>query len=103
MPLYDVLYYGIQQDSGGLKLCLEKSKSRDDIPKTLIFCQTKDMAVKVYSELLQHTAFKDSISMYHASLSEATKLAIQHRYGHTDLLKCVVATVAFGLVSVCTT
>lgn len=89
-----------QQHFGDLKLCLKKLKSLDD---SLLFCQTKGVVVKVYLPLSQCTAFWHHISMYHASLSEATKLAIQHRYGHTNLLKCVVSTVAFGLVSVCTT
>ena len=90
-----IIYH--QQDFAGLKGCLKTSR---DVPKTLIFCQTKDVVVKVYLALSQSTAVQGSISMYHGSLSEATKAVIQHQFQQSHTLMCVVATIAFGLVSI---
>ena len=56
-----------------------------DVPKTLVFCQTKDVVVKVYLAL---------------SRSIASKAVIQHQLQQSHTLICVVATIAFGLVSI---
>ena len=94
------VYFNTQQDFGCLKLRFV-SNSHDAIPKTLNICQTKDTVVRVYLALSQYIASKDSISMDHASLSVVTRSLIQHRYQHTDVLRCVVATVALvWLISV---
>ena len=56
-----------------------------EIPKTIIFTQTKDMASKVY-DVLKKSAFKSHYgSMYHASLTQRTKSFVQHQFGTNEL------------------
>ena len=68
------------------------------IPKTIIFTQTKDMARKVY--VLKKSAFKSHyVSMYHASLTQRTKSFVQRQFGTNEsCLQRLVATIAFGMV-----
>ena len=70
-----------------------------EIPKTIIFTQTKDMASKVY-DVLKKSAFKSHyVSMYHASLTQRTKSFVQRQFGTNEsCLRCLVATIAFGMV-----
>ena len=71
----------------------------EQIPKTIIFCQTKNNVCKVYKCL--KTASKDSLSvgMYYASMTQDTKTIIQNEFSGTSKLKVLVATVAFGMVN----
>ena len=85
----------------GIISCLKGAKESKDIPKTLVFCRTKEAAVNMYRLLLQSSSRRDYVSMFHASLTKATKQAIQHNFqSPTSALRCLVATVAFGMVSV---
>ena len=70
------------------------------IPKTVVFCQTKDKASRMH-ELLRSCAYQKSVvSMYHASLTQQTKSFIQQTFlSINSQLRCLVATVAFGMVS----
>ena len=43
-----------------------KNKSADPVPKTIVFCRTKDKACQVYS-LLKTASSPGVVSMYHAS------------------------------------
>lgn len=52
-----------------LKNCRDPSK----FPKTVVFCRHKEMVAKLF-QFLQHSAkHKESVGMYHASLTEQTK------------------------------
>ena len=82
----------------GLIASLESGKP-ENTPKTLIFCQTKEAVVKVYRLLLQSAKSRESVSMFHASLTKGTKQAIHHEFqSPSSALRCLVATVAFGMV-----
>ena len=41
-----------------------------DVPKMIIFCQSKEAAVKIYRFLSGSAYHKDSVSMFHASLTQ---------------------------------
>jgi len=58
------------------------------------------MVAKLF-QFLQHSAkHKELVGMYHASLTEQTKREIYRRFcSPTSQLCCLVATIAFGLVS----
>lgn len=75
------------------------AKDASDIPKMLIFTQTKDMTCKVYSFLMNSVSKKHWIGMYHASLTQVTKSFIQRQFQNDESeLRCSVATIAFGMV-----
>ena len=76
-----------------------KSSTPDGMPKTIIFTQTKDMACKLVY-MLQRAATKTSyVDVYHASLTQRTKCAIQDAFSSARSgLRCLVATIAFGMV-----
>ena len=61
----------------GIISCLKGAKESKDIPITLVFCRTKEAAVNMYRLLLQSSSRRDYFSMFHASLTKATKQAIQ--------------------------
>ena len=76
-----------------------KTGKPESSPKTLIFCQTKEAVVKVYRLLLHSAKSRESVSMFHASLTKTTKQAIQQEFqSPSSALRCLVATVAFGMV-----
>ena len=69
------------------------------MPKTIIFTQSKDLACKIAYTLQQSAAKKNYVGVYHASLTQHTKCAIQEGFSSaTSSLRCLVATVAFGMV-----
>ena len=68
------------------------------MPKTILFTQTKDVACKI-AHTLQLSAAKNYVGVYHASLTQHTKRAIQDAFSSAgSSLRCLVATVAFGMV-----
>lgn len=69
----------------------------EDIPKTLIFTQTKNDACRVYGTLLKHTTDRKYLSMFHASLTQSTKSICASEF-RSGSLRCLVSTVAFGMV-----
>ena len=79
---------------------LKKCTDPSIFPKTVVFCRQKEMVAKVF-QFLQHSAkSKDFVGMYHASLSEQTKNEMYRRFCNpASILCCLVATIAFGLVS----
>ena len=88
----------LQSDLGGLAFLL-KSSQPFSIPKTLIFCQTKDAAIKIYRLFLQYEAPRGSVAVFHASLTQSTKSGIVELFQScTSRLRILVATVAFGMV-----
>ena len=69
------------------------------MPKTLVFAQTKDQAWKIFHMLRGASTKKEYVGMYHASISQNTKTALQYLFKNDhSTLRCLVATVAFGMV-----
>ena len=88
----------MQRDLGGVCKVL-KSVQHTTIPKMIIYVQTKDMVWKVYQYLQREALKRCYVGMYHASLTSTTKSAIYQSFvGTTYTLRCLVATVAFGMV-----
>lgn len=71
--------------------------SRNEMPKTLIFCCTRNDCAKVYT-FLSKSAHRQ-VSMYHSSLTQNTKSKVQSSFGYGGQLRCLSATVAFGMVN----
>ena len=93
----------LQRDLGGLAHILATADDPSTIPKTIIFSHTKDEVYNVFSFLRTHARHKHVVSMYHASQSEETKLFTQSNFGSAQTeLKCLSATIAFGMVCMCT-
>ena len=68
------------------------------LPKTVIYCQTKETTVAIYRLLRAGT--DNSVAVYHASLTEETKKAVYVEFCRPESrIHCLIATVAFGLVS----
>ena len=74
------------------------SKDEEVVPKTIIFCRTKNDCAKVYS-FLYKSSHSYAVSMYHSSLTQATKTQVQDSFKSRGQLKCLSATVAFGMVN----
>ena len=76
--------------------------SEDDlscIPKTIVFSHTKDDVYKVYRFLRDSALQKHSVSMYHASQTEEARSFFQTTFRSSlTELRCLCATVAFGMV-----
>ena len=78
---------------------LLRSPTHTDIPKTIVYVQTKDMACKVYHFLQQAALKRGYVGMYHANLTSHTKSVVHRDFGGpSSSLRCLVATVAFGMV-----
>ena len=73
-------------------------KSVDSVPKTVVFCRTKDKACQVYS-LLRSAAphCKDLVGVYHASLTPETKSHTRAMFTSCGI-RVLAATIAFGMV-----
>ena len=56
---------------------------------------TKNNARKIYGYLIQDRQY---FSMYHASLTEHTKDYLQFAFRGDNKLRCLVATIVFGMV-----
>lgn len=67
------------------------------IPKTIVFCKTKNICSKVYCCLSKTARDKSSVSMYHASLTQATKAQVHENFKSGSQLRCLAATIAFGM------
>ena len=89
----------LHRDLGTLASLLATADDLVIIPKTIIFSQTKDEVYKVYKFLQTSAKHKHSVYMYHASQSVETKSFIQLTFKSTQTeLRCLSATVAFGMV-----
>ena len=75
-----------------------QSASPSSIPKTLVFVRTKNDACKVYGILNKAACSDGYVGMYHASLTNETKENIRADFQGITKLRCLVATVAFGMV-----
>lgn len=89
----------LQRDLGQIARLMASTDEPTIIPKTVIFSQTKDEVYKVFKSLSALARHKHSVSMYHASQSEETKLFIQSTFrSPSSELRCLSATLAFGMV-----
>ena len=80
---------------------MSTAKDVNDVPKMMIYTQTKDVTCKVFSYLRKSAPQKHWIGMYHASLTEKTKVFMQRQFQNNESqLRCLVATIAFGMVCV---
>ena len=70
---------------------------KEDAPKTIVFCRTRNDCAKVYSFLCK-SAPRNTVSMYHSSLTQATKRQVQADFKSGTELRCLSATIAFGMV-----
>lgn len=70
----------------------------DELPKTIIFRCTKNDCARIYSFLCK-SAPRHAMSMYHSSLTQTTKTEIQDLFKSGDRLRCLSATIAFGMVN----
>lgn len=68
-------------------------------PKMIIYTLTKNAACKVYEMLSKSVHSKQCVGMYHASLTPATKTHIYEEFQKNGTLRCLVSTIAFGMVS----
>lgn len=89
----------LQRNLGRLASLLATETDLAKIPKTIIYCHTKDSACKVYSFLKKASKAKHAVDVYHASLSELHKTFVQSAFqSTTSEIRCLVATIAFGMV-----
>ena len=78
---------------------MKERRSIDSFPKTLIYSQTKELTVALYRYLRINA--NRAVAVYHASLTEETKKAVYVEFCRPgSQIHCLIATVAFGLVSV---
>ena len=75
------------------------SNSEREMPKTIIFCCTKNDCSKVYRHLAKAAVCKHTVSMYHASLTQDTKRQMLDDFKSGVQLLCLSATIAFGMVN----
>ena len=85
-----------------ISLVLAKMKSCCNplsFPKTIIFCRQKRTVCDVYDHITRSLKCKSLVTVYHASLSAETKEHVYHSFcGERSQLRCLVSTVAFGMV-----
>ena len=63
-----------------------------------MYVPTKNTACKVYHFLRAASTNKQSVGMYHADLTQATKSSVYEEFTQSSVVRCLVATIAFGLV-----
>lgn len=91
-------YISIKRDLAGLAAVLSRTSVTEEVPKTIIFCRTKNDCSKVYCFLCKSAQNKDAVSMYHSSLTQVTKTQVQDNFKCGAQLRCLSATIAFGMV-----
>ena len=87
----------VQADLAGIAHWLKTFPSKS-VPKTLVFVQTINTGCKLYSWLSQCASSRGLVGFYHASLTQATKAHFHDMFKKQSDLRCLVATVAFGMV-----
>lgn len=85
----------IKRDLAGVASMLSME---EEMPKTLIFCCTKTECAKVYNYLRKSSQNGNTISMYHASLTQTTRSQVQKSF-QCGQPRCLSATIAFGMVN----
>ena len=88
----------VQKDLNGICVKLA-AQDPEDIPKCLLFAQTKNIACKIFSFLRRFSLDRRYVSMYHASLTQRTKEFLRSEFSSSrSHLRCLVSTIAFGMV-----
>lgn len=85
----------MKRDFAGITNILDLGQ---EMPKTIIYCRTKNDCSKVYLHLRKYARVKCLVTMYHSSLTPATKRDVQDKFKNGDELRCLSATIAFGMV-----
>lgn len=76
-----------------------KSPNGFIIPKMLVYVQTKDMAWRLYSHMQREAAKRCYVGVYHANLTQTTKSIVYQDFRSSgSSMRCLIATVAFGMV-----
>ena len=70
----------------------------EEIPKSIIFCRTRNDCSRVFLYLHKQARQKTSVTMYHSSLTQTTKREVERNFKTGEQLRCLSATVAFGMV-----
>ena len=92
----------LQRDLAGFASKMSECLAPETFPKTQIFCSTKSLACQILTFFKCNNVQGSFINMYHASLSEETKKAIYELFASPlSPLRCLVSTVAFGMVRQC--
>ena len=68
------------------------------VPMTVIFVRAKNVGYKLFSLLTDHALAKSAVGFYHASLTQTTKSHLVSMFQKQSDLRCLIATVAFGMV-----
>lgn len=69
------------------------------IPKVIVYVQSKDIATKLYRHFLGESVSPLTVDVYHANLTPETKSRVYKEFkSNRSCIKCLVATVAFGMV-----
>lgn len=89
----------LKRDLDGLTSVLKKASMPLEVPKTIIFCRTKNDAAKVYALLNKCAHGRHTVDMYHSSIRQETKRRVQCRFKDGSQLRCLSATIAFGMVN----
>ena len=81
-----------------LSCVLSSATTLEDVPKTLIFCTSKDTLYNVYSHLVRscNGITKGTVGQYHATMTDAGRTQ-HYEYFKNGKEKVMVATSAFGL------
>ena len=86
-------------NTGEFAYQMKNYHSPENFPKTLVFCKMKMQCVKIYMMFRKMASHEGLISMYHATLSEETKSFLHHHFiDRQSDLRCLVCTIAFGMV-----
>ena len=90
------MWFALKRDLAGL---VDMLAEEEGAPKTIIFCRTKNDCSKVYSFVSKSICRgTNTVSMYHGSLSQATKSQVLADFKSGTELRCLSATIAFGMV-----
>jgi superfamily II DNA helicase RecQ len=90
------MWFALKRDLPSL---VDVLAEKEDAPNTIIFCRTKNDCSKVYS-FVSKSICRHTVSMYHGSLSEATKSQVLADFTSDTELRCLSATITFGMVNI---
>ena len=77
-------------------------KTLKSLLKQIFICNTKHVVVKLYNFQSKAASVQGMVSMYLATLTEETNRFLRQQFFlPSSDLRCLVATVAFEMVSIC--
>ena len=92
----------LQLDFSGIANSLSTRDDPSSIPKTIIFCGTKELTVKAYRYLQGAALFPHYVGAYHADLTQHSKhFVLQQFMSSGSEMRCLCSTIAFGMVIDC--